>query len=136
MTRKYDRLTQQEAFPLFDKFYNRNLSNTEFMRKSGLSKSQFYLWRRHYLSHHPELQAFDSRFESDVLKSKSLGSRESQENKSSLGFGQVVLAGGGAGDHLQRDNSAQIELIYPNGVKMHLPFNLPADLLSAYIKIY
>lgn len=105
------------------------------MRKSGLSKSQFYLWRRHYLSHHPELQDADSGIESDVLKSKNPEARESQENNPSLGFGQVVLAGS-VGDYLQNDNSAQIELIYPNGVKMSLPYDFPVDLLSAYVKLY
>ena len=53
--KKYDRLTKSLVYPLIEKYYRSGELPSVFYKREGLSESQFYTWRQHYLRDHPSL---------------------------------------------------------------------------------
>ncbi len=133
--KKYERLTKSLVYPLIEKYYSSGDLPSVFYKREGLSESQFYTWRQHYLRDHPSVARKlgvvpnPARPASCRKQSKT----SSGESASSVGFVRVdtskvpSAAIAGAVDY---------ELCYPNGVRLRVAPTTPSDRLSALIKLY
>lgn len=135
--KKYDRLTKSLVYPLIEKYYSSGDLPSVFYKREGLSESQFYTWRQHYLRDHPSVAkklgvVLKPARTAPRCKQSKTSSGESA-SASSVGFVRVEpdhvssVSTGGAADY---------ELCYPNGVRLRVAPTTPSDRLCALIKLY
>ena len=128
--KKYDRLTKSLVYPLIEKYYRSGELPSVFYKREGLSESQFYTWRQHYLWDHPSLAKKlgivpkPARTPSGCARSVS---------PSSSGFVRVESSKESSVSTASADG---YELSYPNGVRLRIPPATPADRISTLIKLY
>lgn len=135
--KKYDRLTKSLVYPLIEKYYRSGELPSVFYKREGLSESQFYTWRQHYLRDHPSL-AKKLGIEVKPPRTSSRRARPSassveSSSSSDIGFVRVEASKESSVSTASADG---YELSYPNGVRLRVPLTTPADRISTLIKLY
>lgn len=135
--KKYDRLTKSLVYPLMEKYYRSGELPSVFYKREGLSESQFYTWRQHYLRDHPSLakklgiEIKPARTSS--RRPRSGASSGDPASSSDLGFVRVE---GSKESYVSTASADGYELSYPNGVRLRVPLSTPSDRISTLIKLY
>ena len=135
--KKYDRLTKSLVYPLMDKYYRSGELPSVFYKREGLSESQFYTWRQHYLRDHPAL-AKKLGIEIKPARTSSRRARSSASSggsasSSAIGFVRVEAS---EESSISTATADGYELSYPNGVRLRVPLTTPIDRISSLIKLY
>lgn len=137
--KKYDRLTKGLVYPLIEKYYRSGGLPSVFYKREGLSESQFYTWRQHYLQDHPALA---KKLGIGVKPPRSVSSRTSKKQCSTApisdvkeGFVRVTVPQPST-SRTSTNESPVYELCYPNGVRLHVSLDIAVSVLSALIKLY
>lgn len=115
--KKYERLTKSLVYPLIEKYYSSGELPSVFYKREGLSESQFYTWRQHYLRDHPSL----AKKLGIVPKPPRTPSRHPRTRASSGESASVVNSGFMCVEAFKESSVATAsaegyELCYPNGV--------------------
>lgn len=135
--KKYDRLTKSLVYPLIEKYYASGELPSTFYKREGLSESQFYTWRQKYLRDHPsvakKLGVEPKPARTPPRRKPSKASCGEPASPSSVGFVRVETV---KGSSVPTESAADYEISYPNGVKLRVASTIPADRLSALIKLY
>ncbi len=135
--KKYDRLTKSLVYPLIEKYYSSGELPSVFYKREGLSESQFYTWRQRYLRDHPvvakKLGVVPKPARTPPRRKQSSTSSGESASASSVGFVRVETV---QGSSVPIEAAADYELCYPNGVRLRVAPTIPADRLSALLKLY
>lgn len=118
MTKKYDYLTKEIAYPMIARFLKSGGLPSDFYKKEGLSESQFYTWRKRYLKDHPQ-----------ALTRSVPADKESKEPQP--GFHPIQVSA-----PKSQGQDSRIELEYPNGVVLRVDGTLNDTRLASLIKLY
>lgn len=118
MTKKYEHLTKEIAYPMIARFLKSGILPSEFYNKEGLSENQFYTWRKRYLKDYPS-----------ALGQSISGAKESRETQS--GFHPIHVS---VPKH--PEPPGRIELEYPNGVVLRVEGTFSETRLASLIKLY
>lgn len=134
--KKYERLTKSLVYPLIEKYYSSGDLPSVFYKREGLSESQFYTWRQHYLRDHPSVAK-----KLGIVPKPARRANCRQQSKTSSGASSSASVGfvrveSDQGSSVSPDSAADYELCYPNGVRLRVASTIPSDRLSALIKLY
>lgn len=137
--KKYDRLTKSLVYPLIEKYYRSGELPSVFYKREGLSESQFYTWRQHYLRDHPALA---KKLGIEVKPPRSVSSRTSKTQCSTApiadvkeGFVRITVPQPST-SRTSTNESPVYELCYPNGVRLRVSLGIPTSTLAALVKLY
>lgn len=131
--KKYDRLTKSLVYPLIEKYYRSGELPSVFYKREGLSESQFYTWRQHYLRDHPSLAKKMGIVPKPARTPSGCARPVSPVTSASSGFVRVESSKESSLSTVPADG---YELSYPNGVRLRIPLTTPADRISMLIKLY
>jgi len=131
--KKYDRLTKSLVYPLIEKYYSSGELPSVFYKRDGLSESQFYTWRQHYLRDHPSLAKKLGIVPKPLRRPSHRACLVVPTSPASSGFVRVEASKESSVSTASADG---YELSYPNGVRLRIPPATPADRISTLIKFY
>ena len=117
--------------PIVERYYNSSLSVKEFCDKEQISDYQYYKWRKLYFAVYPEKASLYSP-QNITAKDNSLSSTK---NETKMKFGDIVITDPST-ELPSVSPISPIDLYYPNGVRLSLPFSISVEQLSTYIKLY
>ncbi len=119
MEKKFDYLTKETAYPIIARYMKTGGLASVFYKKEGLSESQFYTWRKRYMKDHPPVSTKD---------------RASKSVETSPSFHPVQVSS--PPSSARKEQNAQIELEYPNGVILRMEATLSDVRIASLIKLY
>ena len=139
MTKKYDFLNKEIAYPIIARFMKSGMLSSEFYKKEGLSEAQFYSWRKRYMKDHPGAYIQSATPHPSAIckpaivvpapKPATAPNAESQVSFHPIQVSSLAEQSAAEKDH-------QIELEYPNGVILRVDESLNDVRLVSLIKIY
>ena len=121
MTKNGGYLTRETAFPLIARYFKSGCSPHEFYKKEGLSKNQFFIWRKLYMQEY--------NIPSPTQESSSPKTKEPEVNFHPIQVPPPVKQS-------TEEQDTQIELEYPNGVILRVDGSLNDSRLASLIKLY
>ena len=103
--------TKERMYPLVEKWESSGQSKTAYCRDHGLNIHTFIYWHQKYKTEHDEGSPGTSDFVALELRSKAV------KSKAEIG------------------RTTGIEIVYPNGVRLHLEDLVRADYIMGLVKM-